>query len=199
MADIPIIAIMAPKGGVGKTALTISLAAQAALVAQRRVRVVDADTQADSLERLIPHVPLSQRESGTIHARTAIPGVEVVWATTEGELDAALIPSEGLDVILVDGRPSEGAGVAVAARARVVIVPILDGDRSSYHHAAVFERDLRAARPDIRVIYALIRGRGRVYGPDAPPIQLLDDPAVEAWAWPYVQSPVWRELEEALR
>ncbi|CDW96512.1 MULTISPECIES: ParA family protein [unclassified Thiomonas] len=105
-----IVAIVAEKGGCGKTTLALTLAV-AAVQAGRKVAIFDVDTQATAANWT------DRREA------------EFPWvvATPAARLDAALTNAKGQDVdfIVIDTPPHAGAdGVEAARRADLVLVPV---------------------------------------------------------------------------
>lgn len=104
------IAVVAEKGGVGKTTLSLSLAVAAAQ-AGRRVAVIDTDPQATAAKWT------DRREA------------EMPWvvATHAARLSAALDQAreQGVDFVVIDTPPHSGADATEAARrADVVLVPV---------------------------------------------------------------------------
>ncbi len=104
------IAVVAEKGGVGKTTLSLSLAVAAAQ-AGRRVAVIDLDPQATASKWT------DRREA------------EMPWvvATHAARLSAALDQAreQGVDFVVIDTPPHSGADATEAARrADVVLVPV---------------------------------------------------------------------------
>lgn len=105
-----IIAVVAEKGGCGKTTLALTVAV-AAVQAGRKVAVFDVDTQATAANWT------DRREA------------EFPWvvATPAARLDAALTGArgQGVDFIVIDTPPHAGAdGVEAARRADLVLVPV---------------------------------------------------------------------------
>ncbi len=105
-----IVAIVAEKGGCGKTTLALTLAV-AAVQAGRKVAILDVDTQATAANWT------DRREA------------EFPWvvATPAARLDSALTSAkgQGVDFIVIDTPPHAGAeGVEAARRADLVLVPV---------------------------------------------------------------------------
>lgn len=105
-----IVAIVAEKGGCGKTTLALTVAV-AAVQAGRKVAIFDVDTQATAANWT------DRREA------------EFPWvvATPAARLDAALTSAkgQGVDFIVIDTPPHAGAdGVEAARRADLVLVPV---------------------------------------------------------------------------
>lgn len=110
MTTLQVVAIIAEKGGVGKTTLALTLAV-AAVESGRKVAVLDVDTQATAANWT------DRREA------------EFPWvvATPAARLDAALTAAkgQGVDFIVIDTPPHAGAdGVEAARRANLVLVPV---------------------------------------------------------------------------
>ena len=110
MTTLQVVAIIAEKGGVGKTTLALTLAV-AAVESGRKVAVLDVDTQATAANWT------DRREA------------EFPWvvATPAARLDAALTAAKGqnVDFIVIDTPPHAGAdGVEAARRANLVLVPV---------------------------------------------------------------------------
>lgn len=105
-----IVAIVAEKGGCGKTTLALTLAV-AAVQAGRKVAIFDVDTQATAANWT------DRREA------------EFPWvvATPAARLDAAFTSAkgQGVNFIVIDTPPHAGAdGVEAARRADLVLVPV---------------------------------------------------------------------------
>lgn len=110
MTTLQVVAIIAEKGGVGKTTLALTLAV-AAVESGRKVAVLDVDTQATAANWT------DRREA------------EFPWvvATPAARLDAALTAAkvQGVDFIVIDTPPHAGAdGVEAVRRANLVLVPV---------------------------------------------------------------------------
>lgn len=110
MATTHIVAVVAEKGGVGKTTLALTLAV-AAVQAGRKVAVFDLDPQATAAQWT------DRREA------------EFPWvlATPATRLDAALANAngQGVDFVVIDTPPHAGAdAVEAARRADLVLVPV---------------------------------------------------------------------------
>lgn len=110
MTTLQTVAIVAEKGGVGKTTLALTLAV-AAVRAGRKVAIFDVDTQATAANWT------DRREA------------EFPWvvATPAARLDAALASAktQGVDFIVIDTPPHAGAdGIEAARRADLVLVPM---------------------------------------------------------------------------
>lgn len=104
------IAVVAEKGGVGKTTLALTLAV-AAVQAGRKVAVFDLDPQATAAQ-------------WTDRRSTEFPWV---LATPATRLDAALAnaKAQGVDFIVIDTPPHAGTdAVEAARRADLVLVPV---------------------------------------------------------------------------
>lgn len=105
-----VVAVVAEKGGCGKTTLALTLAV-AAVQAGRKVAILDVDSQATAANWT------DRREA------------EFPWvvATPAARLDAALTNAkgQGVDFIVIDTPPHAGAdGVEAARRADLVLVPV---------------------------------------------------------------------------
>lgn len=110
MTTLKIVAIVAEKGGVGKTTLALTLAV-AAVQAGRKVAIFDVDTQATAA-------------NWTDRRETEFPWVV---ATPAARLDSALASAkaQGVDFIVIDTPPHAGAdGIEAARRANLVLVPM---------------------------------------------------------------------------
>lgn len=110
MATMQVVAIVAEKGGVGKTTLALTLAV-AATQAGRKVAVFDLDPQATAAQWT------DRRE------------MEFPWvvATPARRLDAAMANAEGqgVEFVVIDTPPHAGAdAVEAARRADLVLVPV---------------------------------------------------------------------------
>jgi chromosome partitioning protein len=110
MTTPSIVAVIAEKGGVGKTTLALSVAV-AAVQAGRKVAVFDVDTQATAANWT------DRREA------------EFPWVvpTPAARLDSALnkAKGQGVDFIVIDTPPHAGAdGIEAARRADLVLVPM---------------------------------------------------------------------------
>jgi len=110
MATDQVVAVVAEKGGVGKTTLALTLAV-AAVQARRKVAVFDLDPQATAAQWT------DRREA------------EFPWvlATPATRLDAALINAkgQGVDFVVIDTPPHAGVdAVEAARRADLVLVPV---------------------------------------------------------------------------
>ena len=110
MTTLNVVAIVAEKGGVGKTTLALSLAV-AAVQAGRKVAVLDLDPQATAAQwtdRRTPEFPW-------------------VVATPATRLKAAIenAQGQGVDFVVIDTPPHAGADAVEAARlADLVLVPM---------------------------------------------------------------------------
>ena len=110
MATDHIVAVVAEKGGVGKTTLALTLAV-AATQSGRKVAVFDLDPQATAAQWT------DRREA------------EFPWvlATPAARLDAALTNAkgQGVDFVIIDTPPRAGVdAVEAARRAELVLVPV---------------------------------------------------------------------------
>ena len=134
MASLKTLALLARKGGAGKTTLAVHLAV-AAVQAGRRVLLVDADPQRSA--------------AGWWRARAAdAPELVECEAGKVGEVVAAA-KQDRVDLVVVDTRPSVEADTATLARlADVVLIP----SRPSI-------LDLRAIGGTVDVVRA-VRARG---------------------------------------
>lgn len=110
MSTLQIVAVVAEKGGVGKTTLSLALAV-AAVQAGRKVAVLDLDPQATAAQwtdRRTPEFPW-------------------VVATPAARLRAAIenAKGQGIDFLVVDTPPHAGTDAVEAARgAHLVLVPM---------------------------------------------------------------------------
>lgn len=110
MTTLNVVAVVAEKGGVGKTTLALSLAV-AAVQAGRKVAVLDLDPQATAAQwtdRRTPEFPW-------------------VVATPASRLKAAIenAKGQGIDFLVIDTPPHAGADAVEAARcADLVLVPM---------------------------------------------------------------------------
>lgn len=110
MATLNIVAVVAEKGGVGKTTLALSLAV-AAVQAGRKVAVLDLDPQATAAQwtdRRTPEFPW-------------------VVATPASRVKAAIesAKGQGVDFLVIDTPPHAGTDAVEAARcAEMVLVPM---------------------------------------------------------------------------
>lgn len=110
MTTLSIVAVVAEKGGVGKTTLTLTLAV-AAVRAGRKVAVFDLDPQATAAQ-------------WTDRRETEFPWVIATPAT---RLDAAIANAkgQGIDFVIIDTPPHAGAdAVEAARRAQLVLIPV---------------------------------------------------------------------------
>ena len=110
MATLQTVAIVAEKGGVGKTTLALTLAV-AAVQAGRKVAVFDLDPQATAAQWT------DRREA------------EFPWvvATPATRLDSAIAnaKAQGVDFVVIDTPPHAGSdAVEAARRADLVLVPV---------------------------------------------------------------------------
>lgn len=110
MSGVKVVAVVAEKGGVGKTTLALTLAV-AAVQAGRKVAVFDLDPQATAAQWT------DRREA------------EFPWvlATPAMRLDAAFTnaKTQGVDFVLIDTPPHAGTdAVEAARRADLVLVPV---------------------------------------------------------------------------
>lgn len=110
MTTLDVVAVVAEKGGVGKTTLALSLAV-AAVQAGRKVAVLDLDPQATAAQ--------------WTDRRT----LEFPWvvATPASRLKAAIenAQGQGIDFLVIDTPPHAGADAVEAARcADLVLVPM---------------------------------------------------------------------------
>jgi chromosome partitioning protein len=124
---VRVVALLSQKGGSGKSTLAVHLAV-VAMASARRVVIVDLDPQRSAARWW------HRRRSGTPEL------VETTPANLRTVLDAAR--ADGVDLCVVDTRPSAGADTAAAAAlADVVLIPT---------RPAVF--DLEAIGPTIDIV-----------------------------------------------
>ncbi len=110
MTSLHVVAVVAEKGGVGKTTLALTMAV-AAVLAGRKVAVFDLDPQATAAQ-------------WTDRRANEFPWVVATPAT---RLDAAIANAKGQDVdfVVIDTPPHAGTdAVEAARRADLVLVPV---------------------------------------------------------------------------
>jgi chromosome partitioning protein len=133
------IALVAQKGGAGKTTIALNLA-DALRVDGRRVLIVDADPQATA--RIFADVAVER-------------GVEappVIGATGPSMKQAVAAVAESFDAIIIDTPPRMSAEAKAAmALARIVLVPVSPGpaDVWALGHTTAALDEVRAFRPDL--------------------------------------------------
>ncbi len=139
-----VIAIANTKGGVGKSTLTVNLAAQAAS-AGNAVLIVDADPQSSSLQFL------EVRDDN----RSAIQGVQITKPILHRQLPKL---SEPFDLVLIDvgGRDAPVFRSALVA-ADTILVPMVPAAFDTWASADVFAviDELATANEDLRTLVVL--------------------------------------------
>lgn len=116
------IAITATKGGVGKTTLTVHIAA-AAQHAGRRVRVIDLDPQQSALQWADKRIETLKGQGSKLPPLDARPGHA---RSLEREIKQA--EDDGVDLLVIDTPPYQSQDADAAARfAMLTIVPVKPG------------------------------------------------------------------------
>jgi chromosome partitioning protein len=106
-----VISVLAQKGGVGKTTLTLHWAVAAEATAARRVAVIDSDPQGSAA-------------SWARRRQKETPAVFQVTESTDLAAAVEACPGEGFDLVLVDTMPRvERPSVEAARLADLVVIP----------------------------------------------------------------------------
>lgn len=136
-----VIACTNRKGGTGKTCFALTLARVYATVG--RTLLVDCDgDQGDAFAEAIGN----DDPTGIDPVRSAL-GFDAVWAITASD-----VPSfDPYDTVVLDGRPSGENAVELLPAANLVVIPCLEGARSTRGAEAITAMALALGIPAVRV------------------------------------------------
>jgi chromosome partitioning protein len=188
----PIIALVSPKGGVGKTTLGACLAAEIHKRGQQVV-LVDADPQGalaewrgeDGSDRPLAEIPLIVDPSeGVADKVRAAAAKAIVFVDTAGFANKTQVAVlEVADLVLIPCRP--GAMDARGAMAAVDMVATVNRDRRRKARAAVVMNAATRAQMVAHVRNALVSGGATVLGSE------IGNRTVFAEAELYGSAPCW--------